>query len=612
MPKLTDPDSYSVYVHATSAAGATTEEIVVLTGPKTIQLRVAGNLSDAAPGKTSGGTGRSIYSFFKEEYLNGTDSATLRRFRFPWKMIFEGSFIWVNGWAPADQQTRDLLRDAGFKENVSGDEWACMISLSPMDDDASDLAYYAQAQGFTATTTPFDKTGQMNENVNITGVTSYFRTLLREQGKLYAEYNLLKEYDIANITYQAYSFPLLNGDDAKVTASDVTIDGSAPYTGMKVNYLKGVGFTTWANSTAYPAAAVVQSLTGRWFFTSAGGTSSGTDVGDDVGVTWEAYDGEELIGSTYYVGNRIVTGNGGTNDEIHEFNMRQLRKTTDINADDTASVNQRGFGTVNGELAYILDEYTGETMVMSPGTIVRGFDANSTNAIQHQPIVVDSGGVDSDGIPLAPPSTPVSFPFVSAGTFVFRVNIVSQLDAETYYTVYFAWITSVTGSYTLTSVSGATGNLTWAGTDLDHIQTGDYLDLSDFVTNTENDGLYYVNSTGANTMNITHQKGTTVVTETATITALENPFESPGAVIVKDNSNADMTGQITAAEIAWDFDFTNNNQGGRTPNTAAPIVVVASALDGAEWVDATHTISAAVGQTIPINPNDELNYANAA
>ena len=97
MAKITDPDSLSVYVHATSAAGATTEEMVILTGPKTVQLRVAGNLDDTAPGKTSGVTGRAAYSFMKEEWLNGTDAATLRRFRFPWKMIFEGSFIWVNG-----------------------------------------------------------------------------------------------------------------------------------------------------------------------------------------------------------------------------------------------------------------------------------------------------------------------------------------------------------------------------------------------------------------------------------------------------------------------------------------------------------------------------------
>jgi len=613
MAKITDPDSLSVYVHATSAAGATTQEVVILTGPKTVQFVVAGNLDDTAPGKTSGVTGRAAYSFMKEEWLNGTDAATLRRFRFPWKMIFEGSFIWTNGWAPADAQTRDLVRDAGFLEQVSSNQNACMISLSPMDDDNADLAYYTQATGFTAATTDFDKTGQMNENVDITGKTTYFKAFLREQGKLSAEYNLLAEYDIAAITYQAYSFPLLNGNDAKVTASDVTISTTTPYTNMKVNYLLGSGFTT-AAATTYAVADVVQDGTGRWAFCTTAGTvvTPGGAYASFGGTSvWEAYDGEELIGSTYYAFNRVVTAATGTDEEVHEFNMWSLRQTGDINANDTASINQRGFGTVNGEVALLLDAYTGDTMIMAPGVVVRGFDANSTNSIQHRPITVDSGGVDTTGYPTVPLATPISFPFVAAGNLAFADNIVDELDAETYYTAYHTYITTTTGSYTLTVSAGATGNLTWASTDLDHIVATDYIDLSAFVTNAGNNGLYLVNTTGANTMNITHQEGTTLITETATIVVLENPFESPGAIIVDDNSSTDISGTVTAASIAWDFDYTNNAQGGRTPNTDAPITVVASALDGAEWVEATHTITASVGQNIAVNPNDERNYVNA-
>ena len=614
MAKLTDPDSYSVYVHPTSAAGATTEEIVILTGPKTVQLRVAGNLNDTAPGASSGGTAKSVYSFLKEEYLSGTDSATLRRFRFPLKMIFEGSFIWVNGWAPADQQTRDLFRDAGFQEQVSGNQNACMISLNQMDDEGADLAYYKQATGFTAAVTDYDKTGQLNENVDITGSLTYFKSFLREQGKLFSEYDLLAEYGIAVITFQAYFFPLPNGNDAKVVDSDVTIAGSAPYTGMKINYLRGEGFTT-AAATTYAVADVVQDGTGRWAFCTGAGTvvtPGGAFASFGGTSTWEAYDGEELIGSTYYAFNRVVTANGGTNDQTHSFNMWSLRQPGDINANDTPSIAQRGFGAVNGSVGLLLDAYVGDTMVMQPGVVIRGFDANSTNNIQHQPIVVDSGGVDSEGFPVAPPSTPTAFPFVAAGTLAFAANIVGELDAETYYDMYFEYITRTSGSYTLTAATGATGNLTWASTDLDHIVPGDYVDLSGFVTNAGNNGLYLVNTTGANTMNITHQAGTTVVTETATVQVDENPFESPGAIIVNDNSSTPITGQVTSAAIAWDFDYTNNAQGGRTPNTDAPIVVVAQALDGAEWAEASFTITASVGQTIPVNPNDERNYQNAA
>lgn len=614
MAKLVDPASYSVYVHETSAAGATTEEMVILTGPKTVQLRVAGNLDDTSPGKTSGGTARSAYSFLKEEYLNGTDAATLRRFRFPWKMIFEGSFIWVNGWAPADDQTRDLIRDAGFLEQVSSNESACMISLSPMDDDSVDLAYYKQATGFTAAVTDFDKTGQMNENVGITGLTTYFKSFLREEGKLFSEYDLLAEYDIAAITYQAYFFPLPNGNDAKVTNNDTTVSTTTPYTNMKVNYLKGTTFAT-ATVTTYVADEVLQDTVGRWFFVVTGGTVDAAGVADYTAnggtAVLESYNGEELISSTYYVFNRVVSAATGTDAEAHEFNMWSLRQTGDINANDTTSLNQRGFGTVNGNVGLLLDAYTGDTLIMEPGTVIRDFDANSTNVIQHLPITVDTGGVDSEGYPVVPATTTILFPFVAAGNLNFATNIVGELDVETYYTMYFEYITTTAGSYTLTLSAGDTGNLTWASTDLDHIIATDYIDLSAFVTNAGNNGLYYVNSVGANTMNITHQAGTTLITETATITVLENPYESPGATIVQDNSTTNISGTVSAASISWDFDYTNNIQGGRTGGTNAPVVVVAQALDGAEWAEASHIITASVGQNIAVNPNDELNYIGA-
>jgi len=125
MAKITDPTSLAFSVNGTPG---TTQEVYIDTGLKTIQLRVAGTLDDSDPGKSSGVTAKAVYSALKDEWLDGsidggTDfSTTLRRFKFPLKMIFEGSFIWVNGWAPADDQTRDLFRDAGFQEGITSDE----------------------------------------------------------------------------------------------------------------------------------------------------------------------------------------------------------------------------------------------------------------------------------------------------------------------------------------------------------------------------------------------------------------------------------------------------------------------------------------------------------
>lgn len=614
MAKLTDPDSYSVYVHATSAAGATTEEIIILTGPKTVQLVVAGNLNDTAPGKTSGGTAKSVYSFLKEEYVSGTDAATLRRFKFPIKMIFEGSFIWTNGWAPADDQTRDLFRDAGFEEQVSGNIFAAMISLGAINAPGSDLPYYIQTQSHTATTINYDKTGELNENIDITGLTTYQKSLLRVQGKTYAEYELLNEQGLSSIGFQAYSFPLTNLVDSKIVETDGNIDTITPYTNMQINFIKGALFET-ATATTYTAGDVVQDGVGRWAYCTTGGTvtTPGGAYASFGGTSvWEAYFGEELIGSTYYAFNREVDAGTGTDQEAHEFMSRQLRQTGDINDDTGITVGQDAFGTVNGEVAQLLSTYVGDTLLLKPGVVLRNFDANSTNNITHQPITVDTLGLDANDVPLG--SSEVTFPFVSAGNFVFSQNFVDEADADTAYTVYFDYITTQTAITIATTASSGTGTtFTDSGSGMT-ISAGDYFTVTG-MTDTSNDGLYL--ETGGSPTNAsvtaTKQDGVTVTDEAAgaSITILTNPYESPGAIIVDDNSGTDMDGLITAGTIAFDFDFTNNVQDGRTAATTANCTIVAIAKDGAEWIDASFTIPAATGINVPVNGGDERNYENA-
>ncbi len=523
MAKIVDPDSLN---QAT--------EVVINTTAKTIQLLVAGNLSNASPGSTSGVTLQALYSFLKEEWK--TDTA-LNKFKFPIKMFTKTDGIFINGWDFADATSRNLVRDAGWEE-ITGNKYAGIVSLGNFDS-SSDQAWYQHVIGYNATTINFNKTGNLNEAIQIDGFTGYLKAFLRiasgsGTGKLYSEYNLLTEQTISALEPVLYKLPLSNSTDLKINTADATIDGSAPYTGMKVNYLKGKGFTTWANSTVYPAASVVQEATGspkRWFFTAAGGTSSGTDVQDDTGVTdWAAYDGEVQIGTNYYAFNRIITGNNGTAQQIYNWAQRQLRKTTDINANDSTTVNQRSGLVVNGNVAELLLEFVGDTLKTKPGLYISGFHADSTNSIKFRDITVDGGGVDINTyLPVV--STERNYPFVATGTLNFSTNLVNETDSNTKYTMYF---------------TNAGGNL----------------------------------------------------------------FDSANAIIVKNNSSVDITGQITAASIAWDFDYDNNVQGGRTAGTDAAVSIVAQGLPGATWVLTTFTITRATSQSITINADDERNYSN--
>jgi hypothetical protein len=136
----------------------------------------------------------------------------------------------------------------------------------------------------------------------------------------------------------------------------------------------------------------------------------------------------------------------------------------------------------------------------------------------------------------------------------------------------------------------------------------------DGFANPENNGYYQVTgattSTSAPVTKVDSDDNLTDESAGATVSLDTNPFDTPDAIIVDDNSATDITGQITAANIAFDFDYTNNSQGGRTPNTDADIVIVAQGISGARWVEASFTIGQSTGQSMPVNAADELVYSN--
>ena len=385
---------------------------------------------------------------------------------------------------------------------------------------------------------------------------------------------------------------------------------------MEVNYIKGQLFET-AAAQAYVLGDVVQDGAGRWAFCSSAGTldaSGAADYTANGGTgTFVAYFGEELIGSTYYAFNREIDAATGTEVEAHELAQYRLRQAGDINDDTGITVGQDAYGTVNGKVARKLSTFIGDNLFLEPGVVLRNFDANSTNRIKHQPITVDTNGLDVDDVPLV--FTTVAFPFVAAGSFVFSQNLVDQPDVDTVYTVYFDWITQdVSTGIAITGTTGSDATIDWTADAgiLDHLSNGDYLYMTGFTAAGDN-GLWQITgSPSTNTVTATKQDAGTVADEAASnsITANLNPFESPLATIVKDDGGTDMDGQITAGTIAWDFDYTNNIQGGRTPNADAPCTLVAIAKDGAEWILASFTITEGTGINVPVNANDERNYEN--
>ena len=317
MAIITDPDDLNQGV-----------EVTIDPSAKTITLNIAGNLSD------DGVTGQALYSFLKEEWR--TDN-TLIAYDFPQVSITPEQFEFIDDWTPGDEQTRTLIRNAGWREiTEAGDikrEYTGIVSLG--DIDLADTAYYA----FTSDVNKidFDFSGPVNQGIQTFGDVSNgnfdkrgeeLSVFIRTQGKLYG-LSTTTDIGVSQITYITYRFPLSEADDLKINTTDNDIDTQLPYTGMSITY----------------------------------GAAS------------------RVIGGVSYDFDVVIEGNGGTAQEIYNFVQRQLRKPTDI--DD-------GSGTVIGELADELLEFVGDTLKTKQGVYIDNFNASDTNNI----IFVDDNGTE--------------------------------------------------------------------------------------------------------------------------------------------------------------------------------------------------------------------------
>jgi hypothetical protein len=90
----------------------------------------------------------------------------------------------------------------------------------------------------------------------------------------------------------------------------------------------------------------------------------------------------------------------------------------------------------------------------------------------------------------------------------------------------------------------------------------------------------------------------------------KNPIDSADAIIVDDNSAVDITGTVSGPSVAFDFDYDNNVQGGRTAATDADIVIRVIGTDVAAFVETFGTITRATGLSFSVVAPLERNYSN--
>lgn len=427
MAKIIDPDDLDVGT-----------ELTLDTAAKTFTLNVAGTLV-----AKDGVTIQALYSKFVDLWT----TSTYNKFEFPMYTIDASSGQYqfgtdgtaFNGWKPADDATRQMLRDGGWDEYSAAGalqrQYVGIVSLGEVS--AASQLYYQRASGGTAYDFTFED--EANEGIQVFGDASngdfdtrtYFKGYVREASKKYKDSTLA---DTGKTSTGAFLVNLLlsNEDDLKIQDTDGNVAANAPYTGITVTYIAGVGFGAFANSTVYPANSVV-SHGGRWYSTVAGGTSNGANPGADIGVTWVAYAGEREIGGTYYAFNKVIDGNAASAEDIYTKIQYLLRQNSDIDA---------GSGTVTGKTADLLLNFVGDTLITTTGVYIDDYDTDDVNRLTF----TDIGGVARNE------------PYTATGTLSFNGPLTS--GGTGYYRMYFSDLAGsndfgLTGAITVDDALGA-------------------------------------------------------------------------------------------------------------------------------------------------------------
>lgn len=452
-------------------------------------------------------------------------------------------------------------------------------------------------------------------------------------GKTFAQANLasIGVTDLFDAR-SAQRFPLSNATDLKISETDANISTNSPYTEVRLRYLPAtynrevdsttkrdfgviVDVGTYSQSNGASAGSTTFSSAnlnlgaGEALADYAGGSliiHEGTDQGTHT-ISGTPTDNAGTLEITLTVALTGTESNlsftmeratplTATAEEIYEKIQYQLRQASDI--DETGN-------TVTGRTADALLGFTGDTLEAGAtlpnnpngggsGVFIEGFDTNDTNRLEF---------TDNTG-------TTRTFPFVAAGTINFNDNLVSDTAAE--YWMFFAYSTRTNVSDgALSGASGATATLSSAGNELPVLADQDYILISGY-TDPNNNGVWRAVGSGTTaTVNLVKYDGATVSNESATaIVVDENPIDSPTALIVDNNSGVDIQGFSGSSSIAFDFDYDGNTQGGRTAATDADIVLRAIGLGGAQFVEATGTITRNTGLSFSLVAALERNYSN--
>jgi hypothetical protein len=613
MAKITDPDDLNVGT-----------EITFNLSGKTFTLVATGNLDDK-----EGVTGNALWAKFVDLWT----SATYQPYPFPMNIIDarSGQYIFgqdpqgaYNGWKPADDTTRQMIRDAGWSEYSSGGvlnrQYVGMVALASGFPVGAQFFYQKDS---TESAIDFTFDDAPNEAIQVYGDASngnfddrtYFKLFCREESYLYDDAVL---GDVGETGTGAYKvqLPIAVGVDLDIQDDDTFIATSV-----------SVSAATWSGGTATIDCSAVHGLTSGDKVSISGVSPDGYNVVGEVTVTdTDSFEidissdpGTYSTGGTvksFYDRIKVRYFTGAFNRDIESATGRDFGIVIDAGTHSGIDGSAPGAGSVLTTSAggLTVDYWIGGTLVIYEGTdegTEFPITDNDATTVTVTGTIASGSGLSFTLFPPAKRDPVADLQEIYTKVqYLLRqdLNINSASGTVNGKTaallLNFVGTSLKCGFYTPTNPNGGgTGVLIQGVLDAD-------MNSVVFYDNTETSREYPYASVGAITSNAVLTAGGTGYYRMyfTTLPGAGNDYGESGAVTVNDADGDPITGTISSASISFTFDYTNNSQGGRTPGTDAAVTLVAGNPGSAKPFVATGLITASKSIVIALAAETDRGY----
>jgi hypothetical protein len=611
--KITDPDDLNVGT-----------EITFTLGSKTFTLVATGNLN-----AKDGVTGNAIWAKFVDLWT----SDTYQPYPFPMNVLDarSGQYIFgqdpggtYNGWKPADDTTRQMIRDAGWSEYSSGGvlnrQYVGMVALASGFPSGAQFYYQKTSTGAG---TAFTFTDAPNEALQVYGDASngnfdsrtFFKMFCREYGYLYDDAVLGDVGESGTGAYKV-ALPIAVGADLDIQDTDAFIALSK--TVSTISWLAGVAtvVTTSPHGLTTGDRVSITGVTPETFNVIGEITEKDTDefyidIASDPG-SWSSggtvksfYDS---INVKYFSGSftRDIESTDGRNFGI------VIDSGTHSGIDGSAPGGASVLTTAAGGLT--IDYWIGGTLVIYEGTDEAAVFPITDNTATTVTVTGTIASGSTMSFTLFPPAK--RNPVANLQEIYTKINYLLRQDSNinsasgsvngktAALLLNFVGSSLKCGFYTPTnSQGGGTGVL------VQGLKSADMNSIV-FYDNVPATREYPYASVGSINSNAVLTSGGTGYYRMyfTTLPGATNDYGESGAVTVEDADGNPITGAISSGSIAFTFDYSNNEQGGRTKGTDAGITIVAGNPGSAKPVVATGTITASKSIVVTLTAETDRAY----